>query len=221
MPSIAVVQGASRGIGLQFCRTLLQRTEVNVIATCRCPDQALDLNCLYKEHKERLNVMKMDVTQEDAIKETAEMVEQQFKKVDLLINCAAMLHPSGRGETSLRDVSFEGVQATLATNTIGPLLMAKYFSPMLSKGSGSFGLHSSNKKETHSGILVNMSARVGSISDNGKSLMSEELQRDTIELAYQYLCRRSCHSNYWFGQHSITLIPKYRSIVLFHGRDIH
>lgn len=51
--------------------------------------------------------MKMDVTQEDAIKETAEMVEQQFKKVDLLINCAAMLHPSGRGETSLRDVSFE------------------------------------------------------------------------------------------------------------------
>ncbi|XP_071827551.1 C-signal-like [Apostichopus japonicus] len=167
MPSIAVVQGASRGIGLQFCRTLLQRTEVNVIATCRCPDQALDLNCLYKEHKERLNVMKMDVTQEDAIKETAEMVEQQFKKVDLLINCAAMLHPSGRGETSLRDVSFEGVQATLATNTIGPLLMAKYFSPMLSKGSGSFGLHSSNKKETHSGILVNMSARVGSISDNG------------------------------------------------------
>lgn len=107
MPSIAVVQGASRGIGLQFCRTLLQRTEVNVIATCRCPDQALDLNCLYKEHKERLKVMKMDVTQEDAIKETAEMVEQQFKKVDLLINCAAMLHPSGRGETSLRDVSFE------------------------------------------------------------------------------------------------------------------
>ena len=31
----------------------------------------------------------------------------RYGKVDLLINCAGMLHPSGRGETSLKSVSQE------------------------------------------------------------------------------------------------------------------
>lgn len=107
MSSVVVVQGASRGIGLQFCRTLLERPEVNVIATCRSPGNSPILEDLHRTKKEKLQVLKLDVTQEDAIKEAAKIVEQKYQKVDLLINCAAMLHPTGKGETSLRDVSFQ------------------------------------------------------------------------------------------------------------------
>ena len=46
--------------------------------------------------------------------------------------------------------------------------MAKYFSPLLAKGSGAFGLPTDNPKMKHSAVLVNMSARVGSITDNGE-----------------------------------------------------
>ena len=41
--------------------------------------------------------------------------------------------------------------------------MAKHFGAMLQKGSGRFGAENS-----HTGVLVNMSAKVGSITDNGK-----------------------------------------------------
>ncbi|XP_056386109.1 1-hydroxy-2-glutathionyl-2-methyl-3-butene dehydrogenase-like isoform X2 [Hyla sarda] len=60
-----------------------------------------------------------------------------------------------------------GLSLALATNTIGPLLMAKYFSPLLLKGRGAFGAQSSDRSKQHNGIIVNMSAKVGSISDNG------------------------------------------------------
>ena len=47
----------------------------------------------------------MDVTNETEVEAASQYVEQKYAKLDLLINCAAMLHPSGRGETSLKEVS--------------------------------------------------------------------------------------------------------------------
>ncbi|KAJ8026298.1 hypothetical protein HOLleu_34104 [Holothuria leucospilota] len=167
MTSVVLVQGASRGLGLQFCRNLLQRPSTSVVATCRAPEDATHLQQLEASNKDRLEILKLDVTQEDAIRDAAKLVKEKFKNLDLVINCAGMLHPSGKGETSLRDVSTQGLNTTFLTNAFGPLLVAKYFSPMLAAGSGSFGIQSENAKERHSGILVNMSARVGSITDNG------------------------------------------------------
>ena len=37
----------------------------------------------------------------------ATYVEKELGSLDLLINCAGILHPSGRGETSLKDMSVE------------------------------------------------------------------------------------------------------------------
>ena len=62
----------------------------------------------------------------------------------------------------------QGLMTTFATNAVGPLLMAKYFGEHLTKGSGEFG---QSPSEGHSGTLVNMSARVGSISDNGEGVL--------------------------------------------------
>jgi len=45
--------------------------------------------------------------------------------------------------------------------------MAKYFAPLLQKGTGAFGQQPPEKEKQHSGIIVNMTARVGSIGDNG------------------------------------------------------
>ena len=56
----------------------------------------------------------------------------------------------------------------METNTFGPMLMAKHFSPLLKKGQGHFGKTADEPKKQHGGVLVNMSAKVGSIGDNGK-----------------------------------------------------
>ncbi|KAM4033026.1 C-signal-like [Anomaloglossus baeobatrachus] len=165
---IALIQGASRGIGLQFCKFLVSaRCGTKIIATCREPQSATDLQALREQHPDVLSIQRLDVTRQSDIQETALLVAQNFGCLDLLINSSAMLHPSGKGETSLGEVSAEGLSLAMATNTIGPLLMAKYFSPLLLKGRGAFGEQPSDKSKQHNAILVNMSAKVGSISDNG------------------------------------------------------
>ncbi|XP_038070945.1 C-factor-like [Patiria miniata] len=163
---VALVQGASRGLGLQFCRSLLRRSPTaHVIATCRNPENAKELLALQNENRNRLDVEKIDLALPRDIQGVAEKVKESgVSKLDLLINCAGVLHPSGRGETSLRDVSIEGLSTTLTTNAVGPLLMAKHFAPLLSKGSGEYGSKAQSKP--HAGVIVNISARVGSILDN-------------------------------------------------------
>ena len=69
----ALVQGASRGIGLQFCRSLLSRQPNTVIiATCRKPEKASELHHLQSESEfqNRLHIIKTDVTEENDIKVT-------------------------------------------------------------------------------------------------------------------------------------------------------
>lgn len=165
MNTVSLVQGASKGIGLQFCKSLLCRSKTSVvIATCRSPERAEILLDLQKENTERFHVQKLDVTKTVDIENVSKFVTEHFGRLDLLINSAGMLHPSGRGETSLKDVTEEGLTQTLLTNTVGSLMMAKYFISLLQKGNGGFGTQ--NVKSSHTGILVNMSAKVGSITDN-------------------------------------------------------
>ncbi|XP_017284767.1 C-factor [Kryptolebias marmoratus] len=165
---VALIQGASRGLGLEFCKHILKyKSPAAVLATCRNPDAAAELRGLAGQHSDRLTVFKLDVNLEEDIRAAAERVRDNFGRLDLLINSSAVLHPSGRGETSLRDVTAQGVISTLTTNAVGPLVMARYFAPLLQKGSGGFGRQPAEKTERHGGIIVNITAKVGSIGDNG------------------------------------------------------
>ena len=67
-------------------------------------------------------------------------------------------------------ILFQGLLDTLAVNSVGPLLMAKHFSPLLTKGTGEFGYQDGKK---HKAVIVNMSAKVGSITDNGMIILDE------------------------------------------------
>lgn len=103
--AIALVQGASRGIGHQFCKTLLMRNSAaTVVATCRDPNSSAELSRLKDSNPDRLHVCKLDVTKENDISDVSKYVTEKFGKLDLLVNCAGMLHPSGKGETSLKSV---------------------------------------------------------------------------------------------------------------------
>jgi len=101
--AVALIQGANRGIGLEFCRHLVRKhNNVQVIATRRNPHQAVDLQELQQTHQ-HLDTHKLDVRHEQNISELADYTKKEYGRVDLLINSAGILHPSGRGETSLRE----------------------------------------------------------------------------------------------------------------------
>ncbi|XP_068590532.1 C-signal [Cebidichthys violaceus] len=166
---VALIQGASRGLGLQFCKHILKhRTTAVVIATCRNPEHAAELRDLSDRHPgNRLTVLRLDVNREEDVRGVADRVRESFGRLDLVVNSSAVLHPSGKGETSLRDVTAQGVISTLTTNTVGPLVVAKYLAPLLQKGGGGFGQQPAEKSKRHSGVIVNITAKVGSIGDNG------------------------------------------------------
>ncbi|MDH3845792.1 MAG: SDR family NAD(P)-dependent oxidoreductase [Myxococcales bacterium] len=62
---IAFVQGASRGIGLELVRKLLETGMASrVIASCRDPDRADELRSISAKYTPRLTTLVVDVSDE-------------------------------------------------------------------------------------------------------------------------------------------------------------
>lgn len=154
MGEICLIQGASRGIGQALVLGLLARDDVEVIfATCREPERAQGLQALRGDP--RLVVLRLDVTDESTIEAAAATIREETNRLDRIVNVAGLLH-DGAGiapEKRLDAISADALQKVFAVNAFGPLLVLKHFHPLL----------------RHEGraILANVSARVGSISDNG------------------------------------------------------
>ncbi|MGK7294934.1 MAG: SDR family oxidoreductase [Candidatus Wenzhouxiangella sp. M2_3B_020] len=149
--SVALVQGASRGIGLGLVRALLADPAFDrVIATCRQPERARELREI---DDPSLTVRALDVTEPDSIEAAAGALENEDVRISLLVNAAGVLHGHGFGpEKRLEDLDLETMQHVFAVNALGPALMLKSFHRLLS-GQGK-------------AVFAAISARVGSIGDN-------------------------------------------------------
>ena len=91
---IALVQGASRGIGLALVEALLERPDVDrVVATSRRPEESASLARLKSEHGHQLSTLPLDVTEESSIAQAAEDAAQNgVERIHWLFNCAGVLH---------------------------------------------------------------------------------------------------------------------------------
>ncbi|MGR9092436.1 MAG: SDR family oxidoreductase [Gammaproteobacteria bacterium] len=150
----AVIQGASRGLGLAFVQELLADPRYGrVVATCRDPARALALREVQASNAGRLDIVALDVTLEESVRAAAEETAKLTDNVSLLVNCAGILHGDNFGpERRLADVEPEQLQRVFAVNAFGPLLVAKHFAPLF------------HRRERV--VLASLSARVGSIDDN-------------------------------------------------------
>ncbi|SEO49401.1 SDR family oxidoreductase [Aquisalimonas asiatica] len=152
----ALIQGASRGIGLECVRQLLAEPRVGrVYATARRPERAERLQALADEHPERLVVLRLDVADEASIDDAAATVAARSPRLHLLFNVAGLLHDEHgmAPEKRLHDVRLENLEKSFRVNAFGPLLVARAFAQLLC--------------HREHAVLANMSARVGSIGDNG------------------------------------------------------
>ena len=132
MPRTAVVTGANRGIGLEFTRQLLARGD-RVIACCRHPGKASDLNALAGRHPGRLSVLPLDVARAEsraALLAELPLVLGEDGRIDLLINNAGVLH-SGERFGQLQQAMLED---SLQVNLIGPWMLSQALAPLLRDG---------------------------------------------------------------------------------------
>lgn len=153
--SNVLIQGASRGIGLEFARQLLAEPQVDrVFAACRLPQTATALSSL-AAREPRLRILALDAMDEDSIRAASATVAATAPRLHLVVNCAGLLHDSATGiapEKRLTYVRQDALAASFAVNAFGPLLVAKHFEGLLAH------------KEP--AVFASISARVGSIGDN-------------------------------------------------------
>ncbi|MDE0821600.1 MAG: SDR family NAD(P)-dependent oxidoreductase, partial [Opitutales bacterium] len=61
-----LITGANRGIGLELVRQLTSQGN-RILATCRNPDQAIELQQLSRDSHDNIEVLSLDVDQEASI----------------------------------------------------------------------------------------------------------------------------------------------------------
>lgn len=80
--AIFVVNGSSRGIGLQFVISLLDRTKGKVIACCRSPSTTTELNKIATEYPDRIQILPLDVEDQSSIDTLAATIAEKYLRVD-------------------------------------------------------------------------------------------------------------------------------------------
>jgi len=126
------VTGSNRGIGLELVRQLLLRPDSMVLATCRDPLQADDLQALNAQYGERLTVLPLEVTNETSIYKVAALTSNHVDALDVIINNAAV-NVDDEAQ-SLSGITQKTFLEVLNINTVAPLLIAQALVGLLRKG---------------------------------------------------------------------------------------
>ncbi|MEO7125730.1 MAG: SDR family oxidoreductase [Nakamurella sp.] len=103
MPSVAVITGASSGIGLASTRALAV-AGWQVIATARHPETATALQELAKDQAS-IAVRSLDVTSDESVDAGISSVLTEFGKIDLLVNNAGGGHRGTLEQLTLDELS--------------------------------------------------------------------------------------------------------------------
>lgn len=140
-----LISGANRGIGLEFTRELSNAGH-NVIACCRQPENAVELLTIAQENT-NVQIQPLDVCSEKSIKALRSSLQNH--PIDWLINNAGI---SGEQGVTVGNIHSENFLRVLHTNCVGAIQLADALLD---------NLVASNDK-----VVVNITSRMGSISDN-------------------------------------------------------
>ncbi|KAL8721301.1 MAG: hypothetical protein Q9181_007744, partial [Wetmoreana brouardii] len=172
---------ASRGIGLQLARRLLNTTDLPVVATARKNIDETRSQILkgLDVDPQRLSVFELDVTDESTITTTTSHLSTLFPPQTHYLHLAFLLPGILHPEKSPAQISYADALDTFRINALGPLMLIKHFSPFLPRKSTPLAPLSSSSSPPSSpnpdpvasslpkqAVMALLSARVGSISDN-------------------------------------------------------
>ena len=134
-----MITGASRGLGLEFARQFYTE-ECRVIATCRNPKKANELNAIGD-----IDVHSLDVTDDKSVVNLADKLRGE--NIDILINNAGVIgQRDGFGR-----LDYDIWAETMDTNVFGPMRVAEAFRD---------NVMNSEKKQ-----MIFITSRMGSITE--------------------------------------------------------
>lgn len=142
-----LITGTNRGIGLEFVRQYAQDGWY-VIACCRQPAKAENLNQLAIQYPDHIRIYALDVADHQQIDQLSKSLANET--IDLLINNAGVYSPADDG--GFGNVDCAAWIKTFQINTMAPLKMAEAFIDQI----GNSGLKT----------ISTITSKMGSIDDN-------------------------------------------------------
>jgi NAD(P)-dependent dehydrogenase (short-subunit alcohol dehydrogenase family) len=143
-----LITGANRGLGLELTAEASARGH-RVLAGIRSPESSKEkISELQQRYPNQITIVPLDTSEEHSVMYAATQVTERESHIDAIINSAAIL--LGR-EQKLEELSFEDMDSSVRTNLYGPMMVVKYFLPLLKKGSQQ--------------SIINISSEAGSFSN--------------------------------------------------------
>ncbi|KIJ61072.1 hypothetical protein HYDPIDRAFT_138183 [Hydnomerulius pinastri MD-312] len=158
--------GASRGIGLETTRQLLQSPSNTVFASCRSPSTATDLAALASSPG-TLYIVQLDVADVASIKSGCDEVLKLLDGagLDYVLNNAAI----NRGADFAFNFSPVDLADSIAINVTAPALISRYLTPAIEK---------SNRR-----VILNMTSGLASIASNhGEKAASYSISKAAVNM---------------------------------------
>ena len=124
---VAVVTGASSGLGMQMSRGLASQG-ADLVIIARRYDRLLELKEELEKKGTKVLAIKCDVTNTHEINNAAALVEQFFGKVDILVNCAGSSKDKGVLEMVDDEWDF-----TISTDLTSVFKMTRAFANIMKK----------------------------------------------------------------------------------------
>lgn len=143
---VALVSGGNRGIGLEICRQLADRG-YTVILGSRDEQQG-------REAAGKLDgdvrARRLDVTDEESVTRIAESIEEEFGRLDVLVNNAGISNDGGQSGV---DADLDRVREALEANLLGAWRLSQAAIPVM--------------RRNGYGRIVNISSGLGALEDMG------------------------------------------------------
>lgn len=126
------VTGCSRGLGLELALQFAV-AGANVVASCRNPGRALELQAAMQWAGRRGSVVACDLDSEKSIAAATEQVKQTFGSVDVLFNNAGISNPDHPIDPILSAKAVD-IANVFKTNVIGTVIVTQHMLPLLRAG---------------------------------------------------------------------------------------
>jgi NAD(P)-dependent dehydrogenase (short-subunit alcohol dehydrogenase family) len=127
MAKAILITGANRGLGFEFARQYVT-DGWRVFAAYRNPATASELRRLTQDSGGRLNIVAMDVTDTESVKNAAAQLKDAA--LDVLINCAGIAGAPGQ---KTGNIDYESWAQVLDVNTLGPSRVLESFSDHIAR----------------------------------------------------------------------------------------
>lgn len=123
---VAIITGGSRGIGAAAA-TLLVQAGASVVLTARSADQVEAVAAQLRSQGGRAIAVPADVADPEQVEEVVESALDQFSRVDILVNNAAVIWPLEEiAETDADEWAY-----SIQVNLLGPFFVARNVLPVM------------------------------------------------------------------------------------------